>query len=297
MTIIKTRPNDTECPECGGMVASDKGETYCRSCGIVINDSEINYQTEWDPSNRTEEKNRGTFKDTETTHDKSLGSQISYKNKDSRGRSISSDKRQQLSRLRNWQNAYQFSSDERRLRKGLAEVHRLVSAMDLDNEIAETSSKLLKETQKENIILGRSIDGMADASVFIASRMLGTTRPMNDWGTYTTVDVKKLRTHISVMQKELDIGYEATVPLDYVDEISDEFDLKDEKRYKVRELVKEGQGQNLHVGKRPRPFVGGAVYIVANWVTQEEVADKLDVAPKTVRERYKDLEDIAQDLS
>jgi len=48
---------NTKCPECGGLLRIEKEEVYCRKCGLVVDDSPINFdKVFFDPEKR---KKRG----------------------------------------------------------------------------------------------------------------------------------------------------------------------------------------------------------------------------------------------
>jgi len=292
MSLVKTEQTETECPECGGMVASADGETFCRSCGLVVNENKIDHREKYTDITKRVDKNRGTGLTGNATHDKGLGSQISFRNRDANKNELSSKKRARLSRLRDWQEKYQFDTSQTNARSGLGEVNRLSAAMGFGSDVNQTAAQLFKQAQEQNLLIGRGIDGIANVAVFIASRLHGYRRPMSEWEEYMSIDMDAFKNRLSTVQEELDIGYVPSVPLDYFDEVCDKFRLTKSKRNKARNLVKKGQKAGKHTGKKPRVFVGGAIYVVDGYVTQEEIADKLGCAINTVRNRIGDLKDL-----
>jgi transcription initiation factor TFIIB len=76
-----------------------------------------------------EEKSRVGAPATQLLHDKGLSTNIGWQNKDARGNSLSSRKRQKLHRLRTWNERFRTrNSKERNLKQALGESDRMASA-------------------------------------------------------------------------------------------------------------------------------------------------------------------------
>lgn len=118
------------CPECGGRLAEDAehGETVCTNCGLVVSNEEIDHGPEWrafDSAERDRKKRTGA-PTTKMMHDKGLSSQIGWQNKDAYGNALSSRKRQQMQRLRTWDERFRTrNSKERNLKQALGEIERM----------------------------------------------------------------------------------------------------------------------------------------------------------------------------
>ena len=81
------------CPECnsGHLVRDyERGELICEECGLVIDDQFIDQGPEWRAFDveQGEKRARTGAPMTYTIHDKGLSTEISWKNKDSYGKSI-----------------------------------------------------------------------------------------------------------------------------------------------------------------------------------------------------------------
>ncbi|MFB6091132.1 MAG: transcription initiation factor IIB family protein, partial [Halobellus sp.] len=96
------------CPECDSssiVTDADQGELVCDDCGLVLDEQQIDRGPEWRAFNHSERqsKSRVGAPITETMHDRGLTTTIDWKDKDAYGRSLSSEKRSQMHRLRKWQ--------------------------------------------------------------------------------------------------------------------------------------------------------------------------------------------------
>ncbi|MFB6161513.1 MAG: transcription initiation factor IIB family protein, partial [Haloferacaceae archaeon] len=104
----ETSDEEITCPECDSdriVTDADQNELVCEDCGLVLDERQIDRGPEWRAFNHSERqsKSRVGAPITETMHDRGLTTTIDWKDKDAYGRSISSEKRSQMHRLRKWQ--------------------------------------------------------------------------------------------------------------------------------------------------------------------------------------------------
>ena len=154
------------CPECGShhLVRDyERGELLCEDCGLVLDDQFIDQGPEWRAFDveQGEKRARTGAPMTYTIHDKGLSTEISWKNKDSYGKSIPTRNRAQLYRLRKWQRRIRVSNaTERNLAFALSELDRMASAMGLPRNVRETAAMIYRKAVNKNLIRGRSIEGV-----------------------------------------------------------------------------------------------------------------------------------------
>jgi len=125
-----TTQHTRECPECDGVVRTTTQETVCEDCGLIIDEQRVDHGPEWRPF-ETEERERTGAPLTERRHDRGLSTEIGWK-RDGRGKTLSGQKRRQLSRLRREHSRAMWQSTaERNLAYGLGEVRRIAGGMGL----------------------------------------------------------------------------------------------------------------------------------------------------------------------
>ncbi|WP_425607431.1 TFIIB-type zinc ribbon-containing protein [Halomontanus rarus] len=88
----------TECPDCDSSVRTATGETVCEVCGLVLEDTQLDRDPDWNRYDEQTEKRTGAPL-TPTRHDRGLSTEIG-RYRDGHGNSLSSRKRRQLNRLR-----------------------------------------------------------------------------------------------------------------------------------------------------------------------------------------------------
>ena len=124
------------------LVRTADGELMHEPTGLIVEEDNVDRGPEWRAFNHSERqsKSRVGAPVTETMHDKGLTTTIDWKDKDAYGRSISSEKRSQMHRLRKWQERIRTKdAGERNLQFALSETDRMASALGVPRSLEEIS--------------------------------------------------------------------------------------------------------------------------------------------------------------
>ncbi|GAA0300592.1 transcription initiation factor IIB [Halarchaeum salinum] len=291
------------CPECGGTLRTDEshGETVCADCGLVVDEDGIDRGPEWRAFNSQEkdQKSRVGAPTTNMMHDKGLSTNIGWQNKDAYGNSLSSRQRQKMQRLRTWNERFRTrNSKERNLKQALGEIERMSSALGLPKEVRETASVIYRRALDEDLLPGRSIEGVATAALYAAARQMQTPRSLDEVATVSRIDDMEFKRTYRYIVRELSLEVAPADPASYVPRFVSELDLSDEVERQARELLKTAGDQGVTSGKSPVGLAAAAIYaasLLANQkVTQSEVSDVTDVSEVTIRNRYQELLEAAE---
>ncbi len=288
-----------QCPECGGTnLARDyvRGELTCDDCGLVINDSYIDQGPDWrafDQEQKTKRARAGAPM-TYTIHDKGLSTVIDWKNKDSYGKGIPTRSRAQLYRLRKWQRRIRVSNaTERNLAFALSELDRIASRMGLPRSVRESAAVIYRKAVDKNLIRGRSIEGVAAASLYAACRDCGVPRTLDEIAEVSRISRKEVGRTYRFLARELKLKLMPTSPMDYVSRFCNELKLSSNTQSLVVDILKKADEAELTSGRGPTGVVAAAIYIASlmnnERRTQREVAEVAGVTEVTIRNRYKEL--------
>src|SRR5574344_2396639 len=248
-----------KCPECGSkhLVRDyERGELTCEDCGLVLDDQFIDQGPEWRAfdAEQGEKRARTGAPMTYTIHDKGLSTEISWKNKDSYGKSIPTRNRAQLYRLRKWQRRIRVSNaTERNLAFALSELDRMASAMGLPRNVRETAAMIYRKAVNKNLIRGRSIEGVVAASLYAACRQCGVPRTLDEVAGSSRVGRKEIGRTYRFMTRELKLKLMPTKPQDYVQRFCSELKLSGEVQTKAAEILKDESDKELTSGRGPTP--------------------------------------------
>ena len=118
------------CPECGGRLATDAGETTCTDCGLVVEACRVDRRGPRTFDEDDTDRRRTGAPLTEARHDRGLSTTIGYST-DGKGNALSDRKRRQLGRLRREHTRAKWRSKaERNLGHGCTEIARILLSRD-----------------------------------------------------------------------------------------------------------------------------------------------------------------------
>ncbi|MEF8781509.1 MAG: transcription initiation factor IIB [Haloarculaceae archaeon] len=286
------------CPECGGSLVSDseRGETVCSECGLVVEEDEIDPGPEWRAfdSKEKDEKSRVGAPTTNMMHDKGLSTNIGWQNKDAYGNALSSRQREKMQRLRTWNERFRTrDSKERNLKQALGEIDRMASALGLPENVRETASVIYRRALDEDLLPGRSIEGVATASLYAAARQAGTPRSLDEIATVSRVEKDEIARTYRYVVRELSLEIKPADPESYVPRFTSDLDLSEEVERRARHLLKNAKEEGVHSGKSPVGLAAAAVYAASlltnEKVTQSQVSEVANISEVTIRNRYHEL--------
>jgi transcription initiation factor TFIIB len=286
------------CPECGGSLVNDAehGETVCEDCGLVVEEDEIDPGPEWRAfdSRERDEKSRVGAPTTQMMHDKGLSTNIGWQDKDGYGNALSSRQREKMQRLRTWNERFRTrDSKERNLKQALGEIDRMASALGLPENVRETASVIYRRALEDDLLPGRSIEGVASASLYAAARQAGTPRSLDELERVSRVDRMELTRTYRYVIRELELEVKPADPEHYVPRFASELELSEEAERRARDLLEHGREEGVISGKSPVGLAAAAIYAASlltnEKLTQNEVGNVANVSEVTIRNRYHEL--------
>ncbi|SFF99749.1 transcription initiation factor TFIIB [Halopelagius inordinatus] len=308
-TETETESDDEQlhCPECGSenlVTDSEHGETVCGECGLVVEEDEIDHGPEWRAfdSQEKDSKSRVGAPTTNMMHDKGLSTNIGWQNKDAYGKSLSSRQREKMQRLRTWNERFRTrDSKERNLKQALGEIDRMASALGLPDNVRETASVIYRRALEDDLLPGRSIEGVATAALYAAARQAGTPRSLDEITNVSRVDKDEIARTYRYVVRELKLQIKPADPEQYVPRFASELGLSDESERRARQLLKNAKNEGVHSGKSPVGLAAAAVYAASlltnEKVTQSRVSDVANISEVTIRNRYHELLEAEEQLS
>lgn len=287
-----------DCPECGSSTTrSDdvRGEIVCQDCGCVLRNRMIDTGAEWSAFTHQEkqQKSRVGSPMTEMLHDRGLTTKIHWKDTDAQGRPLSPRKKETMKRLRTWQKRVRISkAGERNLQLALSEINRMSSALGIPSQVSEQASMIYRDALKNNLVQGRSIEGVACGSLYIACRKRGIPRSLDELEGVARVDRNEIARTYRCMMVEQGLEMEPIHPKQFVPRFCSELDAGKEIQRRAIEILEDANEAGLHSGKSPTGLAGAAIYIAAILTddrrTQTEIADVSQTTEVTIRNRYQE---------
>ncbi|MFX0075985.1 MAG: transcription initiation factor IIB [Candidatus Hermodarchaeota archaeon] len=286
------------CCECGKNILFDenRGLLVCEHCGLVHSEKHIDQGPEWRAfdSDQKKKRTRTGAPMTLMIHDRGLSTMIDWKNRDIFGKEISAKIRSQIYRLRKWQSRIRVSdATERNLTFALSELDRMASNLDLQKNLRECSAKIYRDAVEAHLIRGRSIEGVAAASLYAACRMYKVPRTLNEIAEVARVNKKEIGRSYRFISKELELNLNPTKPLDFLTRFVSELELSTECHKMAKKVIKMAETRGLTSGRGPTGVCAAAIY-AASILTEERrtqriIAKVSQVTEVTVRNRFQEL--------
>jgi transcription initiation factor TFIIB len=286
------------CTECGENIFFDenRGLLVCESCGLVHSENYIDRGPEWKAfdADQRKKRTRTGAPMTYMIHDKGLSTMIDWKNKDFYGREIPAKLRGQIYRLRKWQSRIRVSdATERNLTFALSELDRMASNLDLPKNLRECSAKIYRDAVEKHLIRGRSIEGVAAASLYAACRMYKVPRTLNEIADIARVDKKEIGRSFRFISNELHMNLNPTIASDFLTRFISELGLSTKCQKIAKKIIKMAQDRGLTSSRGPTGVCAAAIYastlITKEKRTQRKIARISQVTEVTVRNRFSEL--------
>jgi len=288
-----------KCITCGTevfFVDDYRGEKVCSACGTVMKAKIIDPGPEWRAFDADQKKKRTRVGAplTYTIHDKGLSTIIDFRDRDVFGRKISPRIKAQVYRLRKWQRRIRVSDAmERNLTFALSELDRMASALSLPKNLRETASKIYRSAVKNHLIRGRSIEGVAAASIYASCRLCKIPRTLQEIAEVARVDKKEIGRCYRFISHRLSLNAGPTSPVEYISRFASGLKLSGKCQSTARHILQVASRKGLTSGRGPTGVAAAALYLASvlekERRTQRDIAKIAQVTEVTVRNRFKEL--------
>ncbi|WP_457557694.1 transcription initiation factor IIB [Candidatus Harpocratesius sp.] len=287
----KSSQNDKCCEN--PQITTAQGFSVCQNCGMVFDRVYENAPRR--AFTQEELKNR---KITEPVYS-IIGPRTVIRGKtDSKGTLLEAKYQVKYSRLGKIHRSL-TSSYERNLWIALPNFQRLQEKLGLPEMVIQDAIKIYQNAVKEKLTMGRSIDILLAASIFVSLKIHGIPRVVEE--IIKVVDVNKknvvkcYRLLIIKILPKMNIRVSNLDPVRYIEKFGEDLELPMRIRQDAMRLVKRAKKNGLLVeGKDPKGIAAAAIYISShlhkNPRTQTDIAKLSHITEVTLRVRCRDLQ-------
>ncbi|WP_235019766.1 transcription initiation factor IIB family protein [Natrialba sp. INN-245] len=171
--------------------------------------------------------------------------------------------------------------------RALSEVRRLISALELPDTLCEQACMLFRRAQGADLCQGRSLEGVAAASVYAVCRCNGLGRCLEEISQLATCEQSDLECTYSALNTELELPTTIPRPQNALPRLAATLEVPDEIRHRALGLATLAEDAGVTSGRRPRGFAATCLYRASHefgyGLSQQEVADSANVSTSTVR--------------
>ena len=287
----------TTCPECHGRLrrADDDADAVCDDCGLVVPDATLDTSiTLYTPNGTGDQESRVGPSSTNLLHDKGLSTRIGWRDTDGKGNALSGERRQQMRRLRRWDERFRRrSSSDKNLMHALGEISRMASALGVPESTRETAGIIYRRALDDGLLPGRAVESVATAALYAASRMDSAPRSIDEVSTVSRVEQIRVERAYRHVSRELGLEIAPTDPRSFIGRIASDVECTDATEREARRLAGTAVENGVHSGKHPMGIAAGALYAAAKRcdesLRQADIAQVADVSEMTIRNRYPEV--------
>jgi len=280
---------------------TERGETVCQSCGIVVVDQMVDMGPETARSYDDKvglARASGTM--TYAQHDLGLSTKIASTGKDAGGNSIGSEMASTIKRIDKWNSRVRVSSNEdRRLVGMLTRLGEICRGMAFPENVLETASMIYRDLDTK-AVKGRHIDSMAAATVYMACQRCEVVRSLEDIcrGFCNPVDVRA-KTKLAAryyrdMRLNMETSPSTSVTMDRrISQIANITKTDPRVERLALKISERTRGGGFAGGKTPQGIAAAYLYVASilrgQSVLQRDMSTVAQVTEVTIRARCKDL--------
>ncbi len=229
-----------------------------------------------------------------TYKDMGLSTMVGRSNRDASGKPFASPMRSTMERLRKWDNrAPAFGSTEKNLSVALRELDKMGDKLGVSQAVKERAAYIYRKALERGLLRGRSIVGIAAASLYAAFRDTETPRTLKDIAGVENLSKKAVARDYRILLREMNLSMPVADAAKNVTRIASRVGLSERVARKAIEIVRMTEEREISAGKAPMGLAASALYLAGviegEVKTQKEIAEAAGVTEVTVRNRYKGL--------
>jgi transcription initiation factor TFIIB len=172
-------------------------------------------------------------------------------------------------------------------------MQKLSDKLNLPRNVLETSSIIYRKALKANFIRGRSILEVVTVTLYIACRICGVVRTLNDFAEAADISRKAVARNYRFLYNGLDLDIPRFQQTSHIRKLVSRLGLHGYTEMLAKQLVDEASSNNLTNGRSTAGIAAACIYIssriMGEGLTQQKVAVEAQVTEVTIRNRYKEL--------
>ena len=270
-------------------------EYVCSSCGCVSSqdpnsDSMASFRNNSGYNDRT----RTGMPESLAIHNKGLSTLIGIGVTDARGKALDSSQKNNIQRLRTWNNRAQLNdSVSRNLEKALKLLNNFGDKLYLSQAVIEGAAYIYRKAAIKKLAKGRSTLGLVGAALYAACRETATPKTITDIATACNITTKDIMSHYKLILKELSLQMPVLHGPDYVTLICNRLQLSEKTKREALRIFSLVQQNRISIGKNPRALAGSIIYLASQncneFLRQVEICQVAEISTVSLRKRCKEI--------
>jgi transcription initiation factor TFIIB len=277
-------------------VDNPRGEFFCSSCGLVVEEKVEDVGPEWSVflGGEGDVRERVGRPTSITMHDMGLATVIGKSNVDASKKPLSPKISGTVERLRVWDRRSQLhETADKNLAVAFGELRRLAGKLAIPETVIEKAAYTYRKAFRSGLIRGRSIQGMMAGCVYAACRGFEAPRTLKDIALTSNMKETEVALYYRILIRELDIVVPVPDPARCVSRIASRAGISEKASRRALNILRRAKELEVSAGMDPMGLAASALYIASRLggegPRQDKIADAAGVTTVTVRNRSKAL--------
>lgn len=288
---------ELSCPQCGSkeiVFIEATGEYVCKRCGYVISQANLDRSREWRAFNE-EEAEELSRSGPPSPLDNDFSTKIGT-TKSTEGNKMDPSKYLRLSK---WQDRISNPYSASVLKKAINFISNVNSRVNCPKPIVEKTIELYKYAHKNKLIKGRQFEVEVLASFYLTCKMMNQPRSLDELSSASGVKKSELARAYRELSWKLGIRPKATDELElFLFRLMNKLKLSGETEKLALSYLKLAKENKLTSGRSPISLAAACIYLASLnsglSITQKEVARVSGITEVTLRNRCKELAEVAK---
>jgi transcription initiation factor TFIIB len=270
-------------------------EYVCSSCGCVSSqDPNSDSMASFRNNSGYNDMTRTGMPESLAIHNKGLSTLIGIGDTDARGKALDSSQKNNIQRLRTWNNRAQLNdSVSRNLEKALKLLNNFGDKLYLSQAVIEGAAYIYRKAAIKKLAKGRSTLGLVGAALYAACRETATPKTITDIATACNITTKDIMSHYKLILKELSLQMPVLHGPDYVTLICNRLQLSEKTKREALRIFSLVQQNRISIGKNPRALAGSIIYLASQncneFLRQVEICQVAEISTVSLRKRCKEI--------
>ena len=270
-------------------------EYVCSSCGCVSSqDPNSDSMGSFRNNSGYNDRTRTGMPESLAIHNKGLSTLIGIGDTDARGKALDSSQKNNIQRLRTWNNRAQLNdSVSRNLEKALKLLNNFGDKLYLSQAVIEGAAYIYRKAAIKKLAKGRSTLGLVGAALYAACRETATPKTITDIATACNITTKDIMSHYKLILKELSLQMPVLHGPDYVTLICNRLQLSEKTKREALRIFSLVQQNRISIGKNPRALAGSIIYLASQncneFLRQVEICQVAEISTVSLRKRCKEI--------
>ncbi|TVP40622.1 transcription initiation factor IIB [Candidatus Nitrosocosmicus arcticus] len=270
-------------------------EYVCSACGCVSSqDPNTDSMASFRNNSGYNDRTRTGMPESLAIHNKGLSTLIGIGDTDARGKALDSSQKNNIQRLRTWNNRAQLNdSVSRNLEKALKLLNNFGDKLYLSQAVIEGAAYIYRKAAIKKLAKGRSTLGLVGAALYAACRETATPKTITDIATACNITTKDIMSHYKLILKELSLQMPVLRGPDYVTLICNRLQLSEKTKREALRIFSLVQQNRISIGKNPRALAGSIIYLASQncneFLRQVEICQVAEISTVSLRKRCKEI--------